>query len=74
MVSHTHPVSGGQLIRTLREGGRIITIANSKAGSTPTLGTTRINLSVNSNASMTGRTSSVAVVSGSFDDVNGTIV
>lgn len=52
----------------------MITIANSKAGSTPTLGRTRINLSVKANASITGRTDSVALLSSSFRDVTATIV
>lgn len=74
VVSHTHPASGRHLIRLLRRGKTMMTMAKSKAGSTPTLGRTRINLSVNAKASMTGRTDSVALLSSSFGDVKATIV
>lgn len=74
MVDHTHPVSGRHLIRLLRRGKTMMTMAKSKAGSTPTLGRTRMNLSVKANASMTGRTDSVALLSSSFRDVTATMV
>lgn len=74
IVTHDAPIVGVHIIGTLGTRNGIITIANSNVGSTPTVGGTSINVTVNvTNARISGRTDSVIVLSSSFTAVIGTI-
>lgn len=74
IVTQDAPDIGVEVIGLLGSRNGIITIANSKVGSTPTLGGTSINVTVNvSNARISGRTDSVILLSSSFTAVIGTI-
>lgn len=70
ICTHISPRRGLQVIRTLRGSRRVMTVANSNIGSTPTLGRTRVNVTVNvANASIDGRTDSVILLSSGFTAV-----
>lgn len=64
-VTRTGPRSGVRCVQERRRTNGLITVVNSKAGSTPTLTRTGINMTVGDNARTTGRTNGVMSLSGS---------